>query len=189
MSIVVLIIFALLVAMDVCSMKYSSGKLRKFVWGFNIFIACVIGIAIAVYAIGEIKINQDREKYDIESGTILSGYGYRGETVPGYYEVVRSGLFYVDSMLVKKENVEVSPLSSMFSDSFIYLPKGDGGIKLTEEQIFVNPWFYDEATNIVKIVPNYFWVTFELVIYALLAFIPVNIILFIVVMVRLKKAE
>jgi len=184
-----IVIFAAIVAMLICIMKYSSGKLRKFVWRFNIGVVCAIIATSAVYMIASAKIKSDEKNYDIRKGTVLSGYGYRGETVPGYYEIVRSGLFYAENILIPKENVQVSPFSRFFVDSCIYVPKGDLEIKCDEERLFISPWNYYVATNIVKIAPNPGWMTLEIVIYILMLFAIVNVVLFILVLVQISKKD
>ncbi len=186
-GIVAIVVLAVMVAMIVCVIKYSEGKLKK---AAMIIYAIAIGIVlltVSVGVFGSMKLANDRKQYDISCSGILSGYTFRGNTIPGYYEIVSTGLFYADSILIPEGSVQVSPLCKMFTETNVYFVKGDEGFTYTDEELFVSPWFYSVATNVVKLAPDPTWMAIEIGIYGIIFFVPINIILFIVVLVRLKK--
>lgn len=188
-GIVGIIVLAIMIAMVICVIKYSEGMLRKIAVALYIIAACVIVVAILVGVLGSMKVDSDRAKYNISTTTILSGYSYQGNTIPGYHEIVSSGLFYADSILIPEESVEVSALCKIFTAIDVYYPKGDSEIIYTEEDLFISPWFYSVATNVVKLAPDPTWMALEIGIYDVMFFVPVNVILFIIVLVKLGRKE
>lgn len=188
-SIVGIIVLAIMIAMVVCVIKYSEGQLRRIAFAMYAIALCIIVGAILVGVLGSMKVDSDRTKYNISTTTILSGYSYQGNTIPGYHEIVSSGLFYADSILIPEESVEVSALCKIFTAIDVYYPKGDSKIIYTEEDLFISPWFYSVATNVVKLAPDPTWMALEIGIYDVMFFVPVNVILFIIVLVKLGRKE
>ena len=188
-SIVGIIVLAIMIAMAVCVIKYSEGQLRKISFAMYAIALCIIVGAILVGVLGSMKVDSDRAKYNISTTAILSGYSYQGNTIPGYHEIVSSGLFYADSILIPEESVEVSALCKIFTAIDVYYPKGDSEIIYTEEDLFISPWFYSVATNVVKLAPDPTWMALEIGIYDVMFFVPVNVILFIIVLVKLGRKE
>lgn len=182
-------VFALLFAILFCLIKFATGKLRKVVIIFNLIVVGLLCGTFIIYLVGNAYRKTDAEKYNINSGTAISGFTYVGKMAEGYHELLSYSLFASDSFLVPEENVEVSPLCNIFTEVVLYKELDSGGIDYYDNEIFIDPWRYYVDNSIVKVKPNITWMAIELTIYILFGFTIVNVILFVCVIIQVVKKD
>lgn len=183
-----IIVIALIVSMAVTSMKYSEGMLRKFIWTFNGITISVVAVALAILAYDSFSENSLGKQYGIAKGNAMYNLTYVDE-IDEYYAVNSSGLFYSEDFFVVKEGVEASYLCKIFTPIKMYFPIEDQGIVYLDEAVFYDPYSYQVASNICKITPDYFWMALFVFIYDMMAFVPMNILVFIVVLIKISKKD
>ena len=130
------------------------------------------------------KIDKDRNDYLISSGSILSGI-YYVSTDDNYHYVNNSYLFGVDSYAIPIETCELSPLSRISNDVYLYYERDS--TKEYERIIGKDGYSYELRNDIVRIEPNFWSLGFAYAVCGTIFLALFNIIMFILILVQRHK--
>lgn len=160
------------------AVRYIKGSHKHRIRLVNIVLACVAAVSFVLLEVDQKAIDSNRSKYDVCSGTVLGTVEYKRQE-KDFYIFHKTELFSSGNFVIKQSDAELPWICRIYSPVAIYRR-----FDATVGKEMINGQSYPRWGDVVKIVPDYWWLFVSVMIIAglmLIAFDAVMLLRYLII--------
>ncbi len=142
------------------AVRYIKGSHKHRIRLVNIVLVCVAAVSFVLLEVDQKAIDSNRSKYEVRNGTVLGTIEYKKQE-NGFCFFHQSKLFSSGNFVIKQSDAELPWICRIYSPVAIYR-RHDAAVG----KEMIDGQSYPRWDDVVKIVPDYWWLCVSVMIIA-----------------------